>query len=66
MDKVNVQLKDFLDSLPKDEARFARKAIARKCQTNLRNIYNWTNAGIKIKPLYKTAIEEAVGKKVFI
>lgn len=65
MDKVNVQLKEFLDSLPKEDAKFARLAIAKKCKTNLRNIYNWTNVGIKIKPLYQTAIEEAVSKRIF-
>lgn len=65
MEKVNIQLKEFLDGLSKEEAKTVRKLIAFKCKTNVRNIYNWTNVGIKIKPLYQTAIEEAVQQKIF-
>lgn len=65
MEKSNEQLKNFLSSLSREDAKFARKSIARACRTNTRTIYNWTNVGIRIKPLYQERIEEVLDKKIF-
>lgn len=65
MEKSNEQLKNFLSSLSREDAKFARKSIAKACKTNTRTIYNWTNVGIKIKPLYQDQIEKVLKSKIF-
>ena len=60
MEKYNEQLKDFLSSLDRRSATRARKLIATACSSGPKKVYNWTNAGTKITPLEREAIDKAI------
>lgn len=65
MQKNNEELKNFLHSLPYNEAVAIRKRIAEKCMIQQHTIYNWTNGGTRIAPIYMRNIELCCRRKIF-
>lgn len=65
MAKNNEELRNFLQTLPYKEAVATRKRIAEKCMVKQHTIYNWTNCGTHIAPLYLRNIESCCKRKIF-
>ena len=53
MEKFNANLKNWLDSLGRLDRNKATKLICDACIIDISKLYNWTNAGTKVEPLYQ-------------
>jgi hypothetical protein len=58
MEKFNSNLKNWLDSLGRLDRSKATKLICQACLVDRKKLYNWTNAGTKVEPLYRERIKE--------
>lgn len=58
MENFNVSLKKWLDSLGRLDRMRASREICRTCKVEKRKLYNWTNAGVRVEPLYQDKIRE--------
>ena len=58
MEKFNSNLKNWLDSLGRLDRSKATKLICQACLVDRKKLYNWTNAGTKVEPLYRERIQE--------
>jgi len=58
MEKFNANLKNWLDSLGRLDRNKATKLICDACIIDRSKLYNWTNAGTKVEPLYQERINE--------
>ena len=56
MQNFNIDLKNWLDSLGRLDRMRATKLICKTCKVEKRKLYNWTNAGCKVEPLYQDQI----------
>lgn len=58
MQNFNIELKNWLDSLGRLDRLRATTLICQNCKVKKRKLYNWTNAGCKVEPIYQDQIQK--------